>query len=163
METMLGRQPAALGRDDVDQLRRADDYLPDAAAVQGALDAGAQFLVSPFLDEELVAEFTAQGVPFIPGAMTPSEIVRAWDAGAPLVKIFPASVTGPALLRELRGPLGHVPLMPTGGISAANAAAFLSAGAAAVGVGGSLTGGRAGEIATRWAELRGVVESTRVG
>lgn len=120
---------------------------------QAAVDAGAQFLVSPYLDETLVAWASERGLPIAPGALTPTEIVRAWSLGAAAVKIFPASVAGPSLIREVRGPLGHIPLMPTGGISASNAAAFIEAGAVAVGVGGWLTSARDNELTRRWREL----------
>lgn len=119
-----------------------------------AVDAGAQFLVSPYLDEGIVTWAANAGVPMVPGAFTPTEIVRAWDVGAAAIKVFPASVAGPQLLRELRGPLGHIPLMPTGGISSSNATSFLDAGAFAVGVGGWLTGATGADLASRWADLR---------
>ncbi|ASN22057.1 bifunctional 4-hydroxy-2-oxoglutarate aldolase/2-dehydro-3-deoxy-phosphogluconate aldolase [Arthrobacter sp. YN] len=122
-----------------------------------AMDAGAEFLVSPYLDEELVAWAAAQGIPVSPGALTPTEIVRAWNAGAAAVKIFPASVAGPQLLRELRGPLGHIPLMPTGGMNAENVGSFIDAGAMAVGVGGWLTGAPLREIPVRWEALKKAV------
>lgn len=101
--------------------------------------AGADFGVAPVLDVGLVETAVAAGLPFIPGALTPSEIATAWNAGATFVKLFPASAVGPALVRELRGPMPEVALIPTGGIDASNAAAFLAAGAAAVGIGGAIT------------------------
>ncbi len=113
--------------------------IDEAAA---ALDAGARFLVMPHTDPGLVAWAASRGVPALPGAMTPSEIVTAWQAGAAGVKIFPAAILGPAFLREVRGPLARIPLIPTGGITAENAGLFLLAGAVAVGVGGWLTGSR---------------------
>ena len=86
--------------------------------------------------------------------MTPTEILVAWSAGASAIKLFPASVLGPAFVREMRGPLADVPLVPTGGITAASAAAFIGAGAIAVGVGGWLTGAADIEVVrTRSAEL----------
>ncbi|RQP13256.1 MAG: bifunctional 4-hydroxy-2-oxoglutarate aldolase/2-dehydro-3-deoxy-phosphogluconate aldolase [Microbacteriaceae bacterium] len=125
--------------------------------VDAALAAGARFLVSPYLDEDVVRHAVAKGAAMVPGAMTPSEIARAWSLGASAVKVFPASVTGVALFRELRGPLGHIPLMPTGGIGPDNAGEFIAHGAFAVGVGSWLTGGAPDGIATRWAQLRTVV------
>jgi len=121
---------------------------------QQAIDAGANFLVSPILDESLVAWSTERGVPFIPGALTPTEILRAWNGGAAAVKIFPASAVGPQFLREVRGPLGNVPLIATGGINADNARSFLDAGAVAVGIGGWLTNASAREIPERLKGLR---------
>lgn len=113
--------------------------IDEAAA---ALDAGASFLVMPHTDPRLVTWAADHGVPVFPGAMTPSEIVTAWSAGAAGVKIFPAGGLGPGFVREVRGPLARIPLVPTGGITADNAGAFIAAGAVAVGVGGWLTGSR---------------------
>jgi 2-dehydro-3-deoxyphosphogluconate aldolase/(4S)-4-hydroxy-2-oxoglutarate aldolase len=126
-----------------------------------AIEAGATFLVSPLLDESLVSWVANEGVPMLAGAITPTEISRAWNAGAAAVKIFPASVAGPSLIRELRGPLGHIPLMPTGGIDASNAPQFLEAGAVAVGVGGWLTSGSPSLIVERWAELNRAIGGTK--
>jgi 2-dehydro-3-deoxyphosphogluconate aldolase/(4S)-4-hydroxy-2-oxoglutarate aldolase len=107
----------------------------------GAAASGAQFLVSPHTDTGVVGWATANGHPIVPGAFTPTEIVSAWDLGAAAVKLFPASIGGPELVRAISGPLGDVPLMVTGGIDAANVASYLSAGAVAAGVGGWLVGG----------------------
>jgi 2-dehydro-3-deoxyphosphogluconate aldolase / (4S)-4-hydroxy-2-oxoglutarate aldolase len=112
----------------------------DLADAQAAVDAGARFLVMPHLDPELVGWCAERGVPAFPGAMTPTEVLGAWRAGAAAVKVFPAALLGPGYLRELRGPLDGVPLLPTGGISAVNAADFLTAGAVAVAAGGWLIG-----------------------
>jgi len=100
--------------------------------------AGADFAVAPLLDPDLVSTSVAQGLPFIPGAFSPTEAAGAWAAGATFVKLFPASALGPTFVRELRGPMPDVELVPTGGIDAGNAAAFLEAGAAAVGIGGAI-------------------------
>ena len=105
-----------------------------------AVDAGASFVVSPHLDAAVVDAVAASGVPVIPGGLTPSEIVTAWGAGASAVKVFPSVAGGPEYLRALRGPLGHIPLIPTGGVTLDNARAFLDAGAVAIGLGGWLTG-----------------------
>ncbi len=104
-------------------------------AAQRAMDAGATFLVAPHLDAEVVAWAAARGIPMLPGAATPTEVLAAWRAGAAAVKVFPASVLGPAFLRELRGPFPDIPLQPTGGISVETAGAFIEAGAIAVGIG----------------------------
>lgn len=106
----------------------------------------------PHIDPELVAWATGRGVPAIPGAATPTEALLAWRAGAAAVKVFPASVLGPSFVRELRGPLPDVPLLPTGGVTADNAGAFIGAGAIAVGLGGWLVGD---------AEPAGVLERAR--
>lgn len=107
--------------------------------LEDALTAGADFGVAPILDLGLLGGALAAGLPFVPGAMTPTEVATAWASGATFVKLFPASAVGPAMVRELRGPLPDVQVIATGGIDAANAAAFLEAGAAAVGIGGALT------------------------
>lgn len=104
-----------------------------------AVAAGATFLVSPHTDPDLVCWAAARGVAVVPGAFTPTEVAAAWNAGATAVKLFPASVGGPALVRELRGPFAHMAFIPSGGITAENAGAFLAAGAVAVGIGGWLT------------------------
>ena len=106
--------------------------------LEAARRAGADFAVAPILDVDLVRAAIENGLPFIPGALTPTEIVAAWEAGATFVKLFPASAVGPALVRELQGPLPEVALIPTGGVDGSNAGAFLEAGAAAVGIGGAI-------------------------
>jgi 2-dehydro-3-deoxyphosphogluconate aldolase/(4S)-4-hydroxy-2-oxoglutarate aldolase len=147
---------------DISQLREAGATVGAGTVLttdqaEAALAAGAEFLVSPYLDEDLVSWSASQGVPICPGALTPTEIVRAWNAGSAAVKIFPASVAGPQLIRELRGPLGHIPLMPTGGMNADNVTGFIDAGAVAVGVGGWLTGASADEMPVRWESLKKAV------
>lgn len=110
------------------------------AAAERAIGAGATFLVSPHTDEALVAWAAERGIPAFPGALTPTEVVRAWNAGAAGVKLFPASAVGPAFIRELRGPLPGIPVVPTGGVSAENAGDFIRAGAVAIGLGSWLIG-----------------------
>jgi len=107
--------------------------------LEAARRAGADFAVAPVLDATLVATAVEEGLPFIPGAFTPTEVAVAWAAGATFVKLFPASAVGPAFVRELRGPMPDVELIPTGGIDATNALSFLDAGAAAVGIGSAIT------------------------
>lgn len=113
----------------------------DAASLAAACDAGASFLVSPHTDEALIRAARERGVPFLPGALTPTEIVRAWQLGATCVKVFPGSAVGPGYLKAIRAPLPHVPLMPTGGVDEKNLGEWLKAGAIAVGMGGSLATG----------------------
>ncbi len=126
----------------------------DRRSAAGCRAAGATFLVAPNVDPLTVGWAFDHGIPILPGAMTPTEILVAWSAGASAIKLFPASVLGPAFVREMRGPLADVPLVPTGGITAASAAAFIGAGAIAVGVGGWLTGAADVEVVrTRSAEL----------
>lgn len=115
--------------------------------VRRARDAGAAFGVSPVFDRAVVAAAHEVGLPFIPGAYSPTEVDAAWRAGASFVKLFPASSLGSSHIRELRGPLPEVELIVTGGVDATNAAAFLEAGAVAVGVGSALVRGTAEERA----------------
>ena len=122
--------------------------------LDGAIRVGAEFAVSPLFDRELLAAAVAANLPFVPGAFTPTEIRAAWEAGATFVKLFPASAVGPSFVRELRGPLPDIEILPTGGIGAANAAAFLEAGAVAVGVGGALSGGSPADRAAILAAVR---------
>jgi 2-dehydro-3-deoxyphosphogluconate aldolase/(4S)-4-hydroxy-2-oxoglutarate aldolase len=103
-----------------------------------AVSAGARFVVGPTLSSEVIRSCRRYDVVSIPGALTPTEIVAAWEAGADLVKVFPGGLLGAAYLRELRGPLPHVRLMFTGGVTLDNAADFLAGGAVAVGLGGAL-------------------------
>jgi 2-dehydro-3-deoxyphosphogluconate aldolase / (4S)-4-hydroxy-2-oxoglutarate aldolase len=110
----------------------------DAETARMAVSAGASFVVGPTLCPEMIRTCRRYDVASIPGAYTPTEIVAAWEAGADLVKVFPAGLLGPAYVRELRGPLPHLRLMPTGGVTLDNAGDFLAAGAVAVGVGGAL-------------------------
>jgi 2-dehydro-3-deoxyphosphogluconate aldolase/(4S)-4-hydroxy-2-oxoglutarate aldolase len=109
-------------------------------AAERAVDAGARFLVSPHTDAALVEWAVGRGIPCFPGAFTPTEILAAWRAGAAAVKLFPASVAGPAFVREFRGPFPHIPLLPTGGVTADTAPDFIRAGAIAVGLGSWLIG-----------------------
>jgi 2-dehydro-3-deoxyphosphogluconate aldolase/(4S)-4-hydroxy-2-oxoglutarate aldolase len=108
-------------------------------AVADAVTAGAEFVVCPHTDDEVVRAARDRKVPVFPGAYTPSEIVRAWRAGATAVKLFPAGSGGPKYLREVRAPLADIPLIPTGGVTPENAADFIRAGALAIGVGSALT------------------------
>jgi len=110
----------------------------DAETARLAILAGARFVVAPVFSPALVEMCHRYDVLAIPGAFTPTEILAAWQAGADLVKLFPAGRLGPAYLKDLRGPLPQVRLLPTGGVSAENAGAYLAAGAVAVGVGGAL-------------------------
>jgi 2-dehydro-3-deoxyphosphogluconate aldolase/(4S)-4-hydroxy-2-oxoglutarate aldolase len=109
---------------------------PEQAAA--AKSAGARFLVSPHIDEELAAAMVATGLPVMLGALTPSEVVRSYNLGSDVVKLFPGSLGGPSYLRALRGPFPEIPIMPTGGVSQENAAEWFAAGAFAIGAGSNL-------------------------
>ncbi|MBC8133059.1 MAG: bifunctional 4-hydroxy-2-oxoglutarate aldolase/2-dehydro-3-deoxy-phosphogluconate aldolase [Deltaproteobacteria bacterium] len=111
----------------------------DAETVGVCVDAGADFIVSPGFDPGTVAAARARDVAVMPGALTPTEVIAAWKAGADMVKIFPCSAVGGAkYLRALRGPLPHVKFMATGGVNASTAAEYIAAGASALGVGSEL-------------------------
>lgn len=106
--------------------------------VHAAHQAGAAFGVSPVFNREVLDAALAIGLPFMPGALTPTEIDAAWRAGAALVKVFPGSSVGPSHIRELRGPFRDIDLVVTGGVDLGNAGAFLEAGATAVGIGSAI-------------------------
>lgn len=110
----------------------------DVDDLRAALAAKAQFIVMPALDRGAVETARAAGVPVMPGALTPTEVLTAWQWGAELVKLFPASVGGPDYVKAILAPLPQVRLVPTGGVNAANAGEYIRAGAAAVAVGGNL-------------------------
>jgi 2-dehydro-3-deoxyphosphogluconate aldolase/(4S)-4-hydroxy-2-oxoglutarate aldolase len=108
------------------------------AQAEAALDAGAQFLVSPCVVVEVIHAAQARGAAVLPGALTPTEIWTAHALGGDIIKVFPASRFGPAYLKDIKGPFPHIPLLPTGGIDAQNAGDWIKAGAVALGVGGQL-------------------------
>ncbi len=133
-------------------------------AARRATDAGATFLVSPHLDTELVAWAAAHDIPALPGCATPTEALAAWRAGAAVIKLFPASVAGPAFVRELRGPFPDIPVVPTGGVTVDTAPSFITAGAVAVGMGGWLLGdGVPAGIRERAARVVNAVGAARSG
>lgn len=104
-----------------------------------AIACGAEYIFTPHLDLDLIDAATTAEIPMIPGALTPTEIITAWHAGATAVKIFPIqSVGGASYLQVLQGPIAQIPLIPTGGVTVDNALEFLTAGAIAVGLAGSL-------------------------
>jgi 2-dehydro-3-deoxyphosphogluconate aldolase/(4S)-4-hydroxy-2-oxoglutarate aldolase len=103
------------------------------------IEAGAQFIVSPALDLKTIEFCNGKGIAVMPGALTPTEVTTAWNAGADIVKVFPAGAMGGAsYLRSLKAPLPHIKLIPTGGVTLETAAGFIRAGAEAVGVGADL-------------------------
>ncbi|HEV8637537.1 MAG TPA: bifunctional 4-hydroxy-2-oxoglutarate aldolase/2-dehydro-3-deoxy-phosphogluconate aldolase [Chloroflexota bacterium] len=108
-----------------------------------ALSAGARFIVSPHTDADVIAATRRAGAPAIPGAFTPTEIVRAWQLGASVVKVFPVGSVGPRYLRDVLAPLTDIPLLPTGGVTLDNAAEFIRAGARGLGLGSDLVSPKA--------------------
>jgi 2-dehydro-3-deoxyphosphogluconate aldolase/(4S)-4-hydroxy-2-oxoglutarate aldolase len=117
--------------------------LLDADTTKRAVDAGAQFIVSPVLRATVMTAAQQCNVPVMPGCFTATEILTAWDMGADVVKVFPATSVGPSYLKDIHGPLPQVKLMPTGGVSIDNVGDWLRAGAVAVGVGSALLDGKA--------------------
>ncbi|HEY7126970.1 MAG TPA: bifunctional 4-hydroxy-2-oxoglutarate aldolase/2-dehydro-3-deoxy-phosphogluconate aldolase [Ktedonobacterales bacterium] len=120
--------------------------------VTDVVSAGAQFVVTPVLRHSVIEACLTRNIPIICGALTPTEIVEADEAGAALVKVFPARQVGPQYLRDLLAPLPHLRLVPTGGVTLQNASAYLQAGAVAVGVGGNLISEQA-VAAREWAQI----------
>ena len=111
----------------------------DVDTALACIDAGAQFIVSPSLDLKTIDCCAKASIAVLPGALTPTEIVTAWRAGADVVKVFPCgSVGGASYLKALKAPLPQIPLLPTGGVSITTAADFIKAGAFALGVGSDL-------------------------
>jgi 2-dehydro-3-deoxyphosphogluconate aldolase / (4S)-4-hydroxy-2-oxoglutarate aldolase len=108
------------------------------AQVSSALSAGANFLVSPVCVPNLVKAMTSSGAATMVGALTPTEVFSAFEAGTDVVKIFPGSLTGPSYIKALHGPFPHIPMMPTGGVSADNVSDWFAAGVVAVGAGSEL-------------------------
>jgi len=124
----------------------------DAKTCQAAIDAGAQFVVSPITRVELIPIAHAAGKPVMLGAYTPTEAQTAHEAGADFIKIFPADGLGTAYIKAIRAPLPHLKIVPTGGVDVNNAADFIRAGCVALGVGGSLVSSRILKEAD-WKEL----------
>lgn len=125
--------------------RYGDQFLIGAGTVldeeqaRACIDAGARFVVAPIVDVATIAVCRRAGIPVLPGALTPTEVVQAWRAGGDFVKVFPCSAVGGAsYLKALKAPLPDIPLVPTGGVTLETVGAFFAAGASAVGVGGDL-------------------------
>ena len=152
----------------IERLSRGGLILPGAGTVmtarqvETAYRAGARYIISPNVDAEVIARTRELGLVSIPGAFTPTEAAYAYQCGAQIVKLFPASVLGTAYIKALRGPYPHIPLAAVGGISSANARAFLDAGCVCVSAGGALADMRvirAGEWAALTDAARTLVES----
>ena len=139
----------------------------DTETARVAMLAGAQFIVAPTVNLDVIKMCRRYAVPVMPGAMTPTEVLTAWEAGADVIKVFPSEVTGPALIKAIRGPLPQIPLMPTGGVNLNTAGDFLRAGAVALGAGGALApaaaiaGGDLATIENNAKQFIEVIEKTR--
>lgn len=138
---------------------------PDQA--RAAVEHGARFLVSPVVDEPVLDEARRLGVAAMPGTCTPTEMLRAWRGGAPLQKLFPAPGTGPAFVRACLGPMPFLRIVPTNGVDATNAGAYLAAGSFAVGFttclfdAGEIRSGRFDRVESRGRELLAAVGAAR--
>ncbi len=108
--------------------------------LERAIVVGADYIVTPITSTALVERAVAAGMPIVPGGLTPTELFASWSAGASAVKVFPAGQVGPEYLKDLRGPFPDIAVVPSGGVDADSAAAWLAAGAVAVSVGGPLLG-----------------------
>jgi 2-dehydro-3-deoxyphosphogluconate aldolase/(4S)-4-hydroxy-2-oxoglutarate aldolase len=129
--------------------------------VDRCVDAGARLIVSPACMPEMVRRAVERKVVVIPGAMTPTEILQAWELGADMVKVFPAARLGPAFLKDIHGPLPEIPLVPTGGLDGDNAGGYLDAGAALVCFGSWLTKGGREQLLDRARTVRTLVDEHR--
>jgi 2-dehydro-3-deoxyphosphogluconate aldolase / (4S)-4-hydroxy-2-oxoglutarate aldolase len=112
----------------------------DAETARAAILAGASYIVSPALRPDVIQLCRRYDVACMPGALTPTEVLHAWELGADIVKIFPAGVGGPQYFKDLKGPFPHIQIMPTGGVNKDTAPQFIKAGACAIGVGGEMVG-----------------------
>jgi 2-dehydro-3-deoxyphosphogluconate aldolase / (4S)-4-hydroxy-2-oxoglutarate aldolase len=139
----------------------------DAEGCEAAIAAGAEFIVTPAFDPEVVQCARKRLKPSLPGALTPTEILAAWRAGADMVKVFPcAPVGGPKYIKALKGPFPHIKLVPTGGVSLENTADLIRAGASAVAVGGELVNLkalRAGDFDAITSTAKKFLEAVRAG
>src|ERR1700745_4359086 len=131
---VLRRVRQALG----DRILLGAGTVLDPETARAVLLAGAEFIVAPTLNLDVIRLCRRYDKVVMPGAFTPTEILTAWEAGADIVKVFPADVVGPAFFKALRGPLPQVRVMPTGGVDLTTAAAFLQAGACCLGIGGQI-------------------------
>ncbi len=167
--------PGALGVIEQASAKYGDDVLFGAGTIldpetaRTAILAGARFIVAPTLNVRVIELCHRYSIPVMPGCMTPTEILTAWEAGADMIKLFPAEAGGPALLRAIRAPLPQIDLVPVGGVDLTNAAEYIRAGAAALGVGSSLINqklidaGDMGELTRRAAAFVAEVKKGRAG
>jgi 2-dehydro-3-deoxyphosphogluconate aldolase/(4S)-4-hydroxy-2-oxoglutarate aldolase len=142
----------------------------DAETARACILAGAQFIVAPTTNPDTIACCRRYSVPVLPGALTPTEVLAAWQAGADMVKVFPCSAVGGAsYIKALKAPLPQIELVPTGGVNLETAAEFIRAGASALGLGSDLVdlkairAGNAGVVAERARKLVGIVTAARAG
>ncbi len=134
----------------------------DAKTAAKCLEAGAEFLVSPGFDRATVRFARREDTLIMAGALTPTEVIAAWSAGADFAKIFPCgNVGGPSYIRALKAALPQIPMVPTGGVNAATAAQYLQAGACALGIGGELVSGSSQKITQAAAQYVAIIQAAR--
>jgi 2-dehydro-3-deoxyphosphogluconate aldolase / (4S)-4-hydroxy-2-oxoglutarate aldolase len=134
----------------------------DSETARAAILAGAQYIVSPYLNVETVKLCNRYQIACMPGAMTIKEVVECMESGADIVKIFPGELFGPAIIKAIKGPIPYAPLMPTGGVSLENIGEWIKAGAVAAGVGGNLTAGaKKGDYASITAIAKKYIEKIK--
>ena len=149
MEVTFNQKQPDTWKDTAEAIRAVGQHmagkvLPGAGTVltseqlKMARDAGAAYIITPNTNPDLIREVKSYGLVSLPGALTPSEIEAAWEAGADAVKVFPASVLGTAYIKAVKAPLSHIPLLAVGGVNEKNGADFLAAGCCGLGVGGNL-------------------------
>ena len=150
-----------------DQILLGMGTLTKVDQAESAKKAGANFLVSPICEKELVTAMAQSGLVTMAGAFTPTEVFQAYQAGTDVVKIFPGSLAGPGYIKALKGPFPYIPMMPTGGVNAGNVADWFAAGVVAVGAGSELCPpqlakeGKFDEITKKAAEFVAVVNAAR--
>ncbi|WP_438447940.1 bifunctional 4-hydroxy-2-oxoglutarate aldolase/2-dehydro-3-deoxy-phosphogluconate aldolase [Gorillibacterium sp. sgz5001074] len=138
----------------------------DTSDAKAAAEAGASFFVTPNTDKRVIQYGVEENLPVYPGALTPTEVAKAWKSGATAVKLFPASTFGPGYVKELMGPYSHIPLLAVGGVHEGNAAEYLRAGCRGIGVGSAvinrqeLAAGDYEALSKRAAALIGTVRAT---
>jgi 2-dehydro-3-deoxyphosphogluconate aldolase/(4S)-4-hydroxy-2-oxoglutarate aldolase len=141
----------------------------DPETAINAVNAGARFIVSPATNITTIEAAKSKGVPVFPGALTPTEVITAWQAGGDIIKIFPANVMGPSYFKDLHGPFPQIPFMPTGGVDLSTARTWLENGAVCLGVGGALIDktlmkeGNFAEITNRARKFREIILDFRNG
>ena len=136
----------------------------DARTAEEVIDAGARFVVAPVFDRDTIRACHERDVPVMPGCFSPTEMLRAWQAGGDIIKVFPATSVGPGYLKDVRAPLPQLKLMPTGGVTPQNAGDWIRAGAVAVGIGSALVDNKAvaaGNYQQIEAAARLVIENVR--
>ncbi len=150
-----------IDREMKDQILLGAGTVLDPYTAKIAIEAGAKYIVAPNLSEETALLCNKHRIPYIPGVLTPTEIVRALELGVPLIKLFPASAVGPSYIKAIHGPLSQAKIIPTGGVELENVKEWIKAGAVAVGIGGGLTKGTRDQIVEKAKKFVQLVKEAR--